>query len=733
MIFDVRSRLIFIVFPIIFCLLTFISSAVNAEPAFRTGIPPDSIGGLRKELNKIDLENAEMLPIYDFRLEELKLSADKILAIFKSPGKNSAYADTAGIKGFYKEYRFKRQTLDQYLSSMDYRLCLMADRKLAEGDTVKAIDLCKQAVTLNRFFIPASIKLTALYIRTGQLDNSAGIALDTEGMIYPNSHFYSLYINMLTNVYDAFLSAASHLYDNESYNEALEVYTKAEEFCKHLKENICDDRLKAGIKEAKTGVCKSIFNIAGKALENGFESIALKYSFQGRKYIRDNGIEQKAAGFADEFLVQYTGYYIEKGKQAKKEKDQNLSGFYFNKALAAADSITNSHLRQSISHIISSLMPHKRVSVALNKKEIKPKKNINKQEKANTKHLKKVKKEEREEKMPPVIVTPVFSYLDDYKSMLDSATSMLKHYSYDSALNVLDQAWKIRKEHSIKDTAIVNLTAECIKPSLSRKVSDIFYEIWKNNLDTVNRMLTELRTELINYELGSRPEFLTAFNSIDKKIAEKLCENKQNQFGSWLIKARLCIKNQQYIDAMVLLDTAVAMKFPQQYCHPDTSEACSLIRKYRFAAIYQQKIKNSFGLFGLKDYLAAVSKYYEAESLFYEKHLLDLGIIHVSLQDFAVNTKDIAFMAYVSNYLSGAGKCYESLRVLQGMRNAGCTKNESEQTQLTTAKCIIKAITGDDFKNNPENEFIKLNVEDEWFSPFRKAYLQELKKLRKKD
>jgi len=671
-----------------------------------------------------------MLPIYDFQIEE----TEKMLESIKSGTFINIYGyqlkDTSGFSGFYHELAIKRVVVDQYLTSLEYRLCKNADDELLTGDTVKAINLYHQAIDRNIFYIPAGLKLTNLYIRTGKLSKCLPIALAVAGKLYANSNFYPQYRKMLGNIYSEFLIKGDTLLKNKNYFDAMVVFNETADYCRSIFNEVCDDRVSSGISKAKTGIYNSIYSIALKALMHGQPELAVKYASKAEKYRLENSSDVFPGDERDAYYMFFSDSCFQMGKRNLKGAEKKYSGYYLSKALSMADSLGNPSkkqmLKDRIVHYISPSRKYISESVQIPGKQH-SRHRIH--HKINKKRKMIIKNEVRK---TPVLPDTLF-VMSEYKNFVSLSETALQNGDFDSAYVVVNIAFRFAEKHLIKATSLELVLVQYLQPLITRQIGDVLFEIWKNQLDTAKSMYSGICKTIEKFRLNNNLYFAEAIGNLKRKLNEKECENFQNLYESWLTKARNCIKNQDFNKAVVYLDTALSIKFPDKYCKPDLSEGRLLKDKYDEAALYQQKLKQAYTDYQNKDFINALTQYRNATAVYSDHHLIDLGIVHVSISDFALKTDDNLFIMFVIPCLIEDNNCTEALLLLQGLRKAGYHKSASESVQIRVGECL--AVTGTDKYNNvfPEEAFIRLNVEDEWFSSLKKAYIRKWKDVRKKN
>lgn len=690
------------------------------------GLPVDSITIFKSAVGNINPEDAEMLPIADFDLDELKIRAYRFVSEKLRLGNKKSVADTAGWMELKRVLTNKRIIINEYLSTLDVQLCKAGDRYLSAGDTANAVRLYNHAVEVNRFYIPAYIKITRIMTKTGQTEASERAMMTIYGLIYQNSRYHELFSILLSEIYEGYLAEGNHHYKNEQYTEAMQTFLRAEEYCRKIKEVVCDSRLSEAIEKSMTGICRSLYYIARKALTNGYEDLANQYATQALNFRISCKREIGAGKFSDEYYTVYIDMMVEKAKLAKKDNEYGLSEYYFKKALSLADSLVDPLMKDVAKREISFLMPERQVPLTVNTKKMK--------KMPQAKQPRKTRMEKNNTPGKTVVkttVVPADGFMADYQQLMEACSMSLSGYSYESARVFLDSAWMLQKKYSIKDKTMDSLTIECIKPGFIRKISDALFEVWKNNLDSARMMYLEAGHEISYYKLEGSPYFHGAMEMLDKKIKAKRCENKANSCKLSLNQAGIYIKNKQYAEAVLILDTLVSGSFHKGDCTSDTTEAHMLLHKYRPAADYQRLVKQALVLYSLKDFDQSIETYAMAESLFMEKRLLELGVVHNSLLDFASNTNDESFMILTLKSLLSAGECHKCLKILHSLKNAGCRRSSAEDVQVKTAECLAAHDLKMTVLSNPENLFISLNAEGEWFVPFRKALIKKMKTVQK--
>ncbi len=245
-----------------------------------------------EEIKAINTERITMIPVYDFRLDEIE---KEIAEIDQLDMENSLYLHKADPINF--THRFakikqlaekQRVILDQYLSHMDYWYYREGMKYLSKKDTMKAKEFFDKSLLLNPFYTPAHYQFAHLHFLESNYKKAADIILEVLDEMNPDKTYKKRIIGLGNQVQEHLIISAKHLINDSLYQEALSLLYTDLVFCDNSTYIECHDSLLLLINKSKQGIYYSYLCIAEKALENDKLHLAKTYADKAKSFQHEN-------------------------------------------------------------------------------------------------------------------------------------------------------------------------------------------------------------------------------------------------------------------------------------------------------------------------------------------------------------------------------------------------------------------------------------------------------------
>lgn len=155
---------------------------------------------------------------------------------------------------------------------------------LTFGDRFMAKNMFNKSLMVNPKFAPALYQLAKMDFEDKLYDDAKDKLLTLFSTMYPDPNTSTLAMKLCNSVYYAFLQQGDELQDDGKFETALEIYDKAEKFCRAIPNLSCSDVMYESIAKARYGIYKKILLDAENYLKNGNLQEAEKQTLNAINY-----------------------------------------------------------------------------------------------------------------------------------------------------------------------------------------------------------------------------------------------------------------------------------------------------------------------------------------------------------------------------------------------------------------------------------------------------------------
>jgi len=696
------------------------------------------ISSALENLQYIDLENVEMIKVFDIKLNEVEKIIEELKSKTFSEKLNLQAGDPIDFLGKFKDITQKTQKqrviINQMLATLDKVYYKKGIENVVKGDIFSALKFFEKSTATNPFFSPAFYQTAKIYFGQNELDKASQNITTITVKLSPDQLTLKQVIQLGNNIFSSYLTNSETLIDAEKFHEALEVLEKAKLFCDSTPAIACNEYLQKDIAKAKYGIYKSFITVSQKAIDKEILDIAEIYIFRAKDYQKENSAEIILSSEADDLLSQLVKKYTYKGllfnSQLKfdtaltiLEKASDLCKRYTeikcSDKLASAISIAKNgiyiSLTQKASQYIQYGEPDKAENAIATAKAYQQANSVEIQTSLSTDSLTTLIKKQ---------------WYDKY---ISEGITYINHNNGEKALSNFEAAKLIEKAYPVKtDTRLDSLIIEAAKPFILNYIEKACVKVWGNELDKAIYIQDFVKIVQAKYALAEDTTIQKALADLKTKIFSQQCRNAQETYNEYYRKAYQNIALKKYSSADDLFLKCMKIVEDNSNCKIKDSMARVSKEKYLHAATYQKLTEESESLANSSKYYDAINKYIDCEKYFTENNIRQFGLTHVLLNDYIASRKDTNYIYKCANYFLDKNNYINTFLFLEILRNRNCSENSTKDLQEMLAKKLAAVDFAADNKQKPSFLINKNTNGNTWYKYFKKDYLKTWKELKKK-
>ena len=461
-------------------------------------------------ISKMDPENAEFFPLYSIQLpdilhdlESIHTLPDTTTFLFFSKDSIKSTISIAEIKSKTLALKGIVNRAMQHIDKVLYDAALV---KLSIKDTASATRLLEKSIQHNPKYLPSWYELVHIYLLPQKISKAAINLQNAVKQVdtINNAYYSNLFKDLKFQVFQNYLKQIDQLRMAENFSAAFALIEEADQYCKSLKLNYCQDSIQLKVKEAHTGMMKSYLKIARAATMNKKWLLAETYINQARQYQQ----EQK------DFILD---------KNAVEEHQQLLDVY----RKITPDPAIAHHFKQ--------------------KKDFKRRHNLSKhQEITRIKNVNPHHEPALLRKSPLTFIESDTLYpylLEQANHLIEAATSRQSLFILDSAMQYANHH-KIHIEHSHKEMMVT-----LVKPGLLENTRKAFFTVWRNEIPKAERVLDSVKIERNHYLLEPDSEVNAVITELENRINEKNCFNHISEFENNVLAALNLCNRKLFLEA----------------------------------------------------------------------------------------------------------------------------------------------------------------------------------------
>ena len=691
-----------------------------------------------EKLKNINLENVEMIKVYDITLKEVEAVITQLdnKDYIKKLGLTSN--DPIDYTGKYKEVTQKVQNKRLMLNQMLYTLDKVYYQKgleyLTNSDTTSALKFFEKSTVANPYYSPAFYQIAKIYFDQKKLDNAYPNITTITTTLSPDQALLKQTIQLGNNIYAAYLAKGEELIASEQNHKALEVLGNAKTFCSNTPAISCNEILQKDIAKAKYGIYNSFIIVSQKAVDKEIYYIAEIYTIKAKEYQKENSTDIISSAEADKLLGQLVKGYTAKGLSFNIQLRFDTALTLLEKAYGLCKAYPEIKCNDKLIAAIS-LAKNGTYRLMLKKA---------------AEYIQSGNPEQAERKIAEAKIYQSSNTTEIPNSnAADSLTVLIKKLWYEKyisdgiknlnmnegmkALSSFSSARALEKEYAVKkDTLLDSLMIASARPYILDYIEVGCVRTWGNELEKAIIISDSSRILQKKYALENDTLILNALKDLDTKIKNQQCKNSQESCNEFYRLAFKSIAKKLYIEADAYFAQFIATTHKNSNCNIKDSLAILNKAKYNAAAVYQRKLHESDSLASISKYYDAINKYIECDSYYNSHDMSVFGITHLTIKDYLSSRKDNNYIYKCATYYLDKADISETFYYLEILRK----KYYPEENTSDLQNKIAVKLANTDFAANPKSKPLTLinnyTGNNTWYKNFKKTYLLTWKELKKK-
>ena len=690
------------------------------------------------KMKYINLENVEMIKVYDITLKEVEAVITQLDNKDYFKKLRLATNDPIDFTGKYKELTQKVQNERLMMNQILYTLDKVYYKKglefIANSDTVSALKFFEKATVANPYYSPAFYQIAKIYFDQKKLDDAYPYITTITTTLNPEQTLLKQSIQLGNNIYAAYLIKGESLNADEQYHETLEVLAKAKTFCATTPAINCDEILQKDIAKARYGIYNSFIIVSQKAIDKKIYNIAEIYSVKAKDYQKENSTDIISSSEADDLLSQLVKGYTAKGLSFNAQLRFDTALTLLEKAYDLCKTYPEIKCSEKLLPAIS--IAKKGTYRLILKKA--------------GEYLYAGDPESAEKKIAEATYYQNSNGADiQNNNEADSLTSLIKKRWYDKyisdgiiylnlnegmkALSCFSSARSLEKEYSLKkDTLLDSLIIASARPYLLDYIELGCVKTWGNELEKARMISDSARILQKGYALDNDTLIANALNDLDNKIKNQQCKNAQENCNEFYRLAFKSIAKNLYAEADEYFSKFITISRANRNCNIKDSLAVLNKLKYNDAAVYQRKLNESDSLASISKYFDAINKYIECDKYFNSHNMQLFGLTHLTIKDYLSTRKDESFIYKCADYYYDKDDITLTFYYLEILRKKYYPDTNTTDLQNKIAIKLAKADYTANSKQNPSTLINNYTGNNNWYKSFKKTYISTWKELKKK-
>ncbi len=687
-------------------------------------------------LQGIDLQNLEMINLFDIKVDEIEQELSKIYnKEFAQKLKLNIYDPIkflSKIESLSQQVYSLRFNINQILASLDKMYYERGLSLLKSGAVDKAIYNFNKSIEINYYYCPAHYQLALIDYNTGKLDEAAVIIKEVLSKMYPDYTTQVLVKEMVQSINEAYLYEGNKMIKSEDFNEALVFLEKGKVFCSSTPGITCNEQLYSSIATAKYGIFSSYLSVADKAVENSKFELAEIYINLAVKYQKENKADIINSGDIDIVLNKLMAKYIENGFVSNDAKKFEQALTYFNKTIelqkllqtTASFPRLNEGLKTAKNGIYQNFIA-KATDCYLKTDYDNAEGITNQAILFQTNNSNEIANSNEAE-----LLLAKIKY-ERYLILIKEGKDYLLVSSYENAVNKFEKARQLENNYNfIKAKNLDSLMQAAIKPIILKNIEKGNFKVFNGELSVAKEIITLVLSQQIKYNLGNDFDINTNLKILKDKIFTEECNNAQQEYDRNYNLAQQKITEKLFIEAEEYLEAAINITVVNAVCGISANSADNQKFIILPAVNYQKLLKNNEEAFKNNNFGLVIDKHIEAEKYYYQFQLDKFGLQHRSLFDYAISKNKVNFFTYLIDYYTTKNNCNDAFALLKELK----TRNYPVKNTKLIQENLALQMAMNDFKQNPKSNpkiaLLAYTNGDKWFKYFSKAYLKKRKSIK---
>ncbi len=693
------------------------------------------IGSYMQQLRSIDINNTDMIIVYDIRLKDVEKAFETLYQI-DFPGKlqltsNDPVQLIDKINNFSDSLFLMKNQMKEKIGSLDKIYYGKGIAELKKGETAKAETLFERSALYNPNFAPSQFELAKIRYRRDSLFSASNTLAYILQKLNPDAGLQKEVLVFTDTVYNKMIAEGQEYVRVEKFNEAVEMFEHCIRFCSDIPGYTCSDKQLKGLAGAKFGIYQSYLSVSQKAMDNGKIELAEIYIHEALKYQKENSNDIISNAEAKLKMEKLTAVYVTKsdtlnGRQnftkalffldkVKRISDSNqltLSDRYYNSLSRANNGIYKAMLKKSQQQLSSGDM-NSAESTLYEAMDFQAKNSV--------------------QVLPSFAVDTLLMRIKsvDYKEKIKQGKQYSSIQEYPLALQYFDNARQLEKKYYLKaEPKLDSMLRTTAKPVIMAQLSSSEHLMSMMMVDSASAVLNSARKSQLLHMLGQDEEVNKRLQELNTQLFSTQCRYQKSRYDSAYTVANYSILRQDYLTADDQLAFAIQISEKYPACNVDASSAISDKKLYLKNAAYQKLMQKARLAYGQKNYPDYFYYYNEAENYYLQNQLINTGLIHPKLAEMVTISNDTLFVLKSFDYLTGKNKYEDALDCLKRLEKLSYPQAHAKGIQQQLG---VKMAMRDHQQNMSSNgTLMSLNytADDKWLKYFKGAYVRAWRSMR---
>ncbi len=606
-----------------------------------------------KTLDKLNLSNVDMLPIYKFTVEDVEKEAtnyvynqfENLLAL--SNLDNSPYL--MKVSKLFNRINNTKKYLTAILPDMDEMLYRKGEEFKQQNDDEKAIYYYQRSLDYNPNCSLSIVALSNYYLH--QKNYLKAISLIHN--LYQDSNQIIENHTTAHSIYQTLYDLAKEQIERNDYYSALKTLDTLEYYCLFMPPHFCNTHYKLLQQKSKQGIYDSYLDVIRVAINNKKFDLAINYLQGLEKVIKKNGDTLQANEQYNnmlKFLWNSYSYYINKKIVNKQCVFALIDAKEFNNLL---DTLAFDYPKQMFSDIYTicySNLYKEKITEIEKLKQHRNSKNLSKKIKetddfylANQQYIQDEKitlletEEEKERLYYEIQYNRLCSYLNN------TEVTELDYHFLDSC-NLCRQ-WYISYQFDCCNEWHNIVEIKC-KPIILSIISRINTHIWGNEYKKALPLFEQLTLSMQTLSVTTDSIIWSKYQETQSILAIRACAYMEREKVDQFNKASELCKQKEYDKAEKTLLSIIT--FPVLCVASSYDDSINNLLKHIEKPAFFQRIYDKALLdISLQKYEEGFRLYNEAYHYFITQAIENYGLECVEEKQFLANAKNIYYYTYV--------------------------------------------------------------------------------------
>ncbi len=697
----------------------------------------DSVISLHyNSVQKINLGDIDMLPIYDCTLNETEFAIE---ALKNTNAFKSINTSDAGFIEMYRKYNDLLTTLpklrviiDQYVAYHDYWLYKKGLELLLKGDSTNADHYFDKSLMVNPFYIPSVYQKALISLGRNNITQAAYLLEGVSNLIYADDVNLNLINALIDQIRKHYSNYGNFLLAHEDYNASLELFMEADTFC-HFYNRFDCEAFQHGISLSKYGLYHSYLKVANQALEANKLSIAETFILKAKDYSELNRTYITTDADADKYVKKLSKLYMELAFSYKNDNQTKQSDYYFQKADALCKLIKDNDCSKIASNAEkSTFVKPIQTTIASNQHKNKTSHHINKKKytkqttiASNTNHKKKIytHKKKHVDNIEVKETETNSTVRNSYWKYIDEGNAYSKENKFQLAIDNYLMAKSLEATASFKTYAVLDsLVKDNAKKIISNDLQTGGFMVWANELANADSIYNRSVRVQKQYSLENDEEVNASLILLRQKMQLKDCQNIQDKIDMNTAMAKNNIAMKDYVRAGNLLDEVLNSASQHKNCVLLTINAEEARQQIKAVTDYYKYKEDAKVAYVANDLKAFTQKFHAADILYINAKLDTAKITNSNIVEFLRFKNNIEATYYAAKYYADVNDWDGCLELLKLLKDENYPSNKTEDLQVALAKAKALTDSHKTFKLSVTTMITNYTVGDKWFKYFNKTY-----------